>query len=157
MDIKNKIERLNVELEKSINKDIISKLSEVKGLYSAYEISRCAPILESVLDKLLDLLKVLNDVPSTSTMKAILNKENKTGALSGFYEYLISEGKIETTANNYRKALNQVVVAQKLSGIEELENRLIEMINFYDGNDQAAHNAHTAALKQYSKYINRGK
>ena len=153
MCVKVKLEKLNDEIISLNNKELISKVSEIKGLYSAYELSSNTAILQKVVDGLIDAVKLTLTLPINNTQKAIMNKANRYGELAGFYSFLIEQGKKPTTADNYRKAIKQVVEVQGLGGLGELETRLIEMINLYDGNDRAAHNAHTAALKQYSKYL----
>lgn len=153
MEIKNKFITLIKDSYNCNNNEVVSKVAELKGLYSAYEISQNEDILNKIIEGLLDIVDILLKTPANNTQKAILNKNNKIGELSDFFDYLIKNGKKPTTADGYRKAINRVIVKNSLSGIEELNKRIDEMIELYDGNDQASHNTHIAALKQYACYL----
>lgn len=153
MKIENKFITLIKDVYSYNNNEVVAKISELKGLYSAYEISQNEEILNKIIDGLLDIIDVLLKSPANNTQKAISNKNNKIGELSDFFNYLIKNGKKPTTADGYRKAIKRVIVRNSLSGIEELNRRINEMIELYDGNDQASHNIHIAALKRYADYL----
>lgn len=153
MKIKNKIITLIKDVYSYNNNEVVVKVSELKGLYSAYEISQNEEILNKIIEGLLDIIDVLLKTPANNTQKAISNNNNKIGELSDFFDYLIKNGKKPTTADGYRKAVKRVIVRNSLSGIEELNRRIDEMIELYDGNDQASHNTHIAALKRYADYL----
>ena len=153
MKIKDKINTLIKEVYSYNINEVVVKVSELKGLYSAYEISHNEEILNKIIEGLLDIMDVLLKTPANNTQKAISNKNNKIGELSDFFNYLIKNGKKPTTADSYRKAIKRVIVRNSLSGIEELNRRIDEMIELYDGNDQASHNTHIAALKRYADYL----
>ena len=153
MKINDKINALIKDVYSLNDNEVVEKVFELKGLYSAYEISQNEEILSKVIEGLLDIIDVLLKIPANNTQKAISNKNNKIGELSAFFDYLIKNGKKPTTADGYRKAIKRVIVRNSLSGIEELNRRIDEMIELYDGNDQASHNTHLAALKRYADYL----
>lgn len=152
-DIKERLDLLTKSASENGNLSLLEKLSEIKGLYLAYTTVNSIELLEKVVDSLIDSIDILLEKDTNNTKKAINNRYNKEGELAEFYKFLISQGKKATTADVYRKAINQVIKAKDLNGVEELINCLPEVYDWYRENDKAYHNLHAAALKQFSIYI----
>lgn len=154
MEIKNKMEILSQAFSERKRPDLVAKVGAVSGLLTAYEMTQSPDLLLKAAEGLAELAIELATAPTLNAEKAMRNRANREGEFAGFYRWLVAQGKSPTTANSYSKALRQVINAKGLQGgLPELGDRLEEMIAAYDGNDQAAHNAHTAALKQYRKFL----
>lgn len=151
--LKEKIEQVCNQINTSNNKEIISRIGEVKGLYSAYELSKSNEILEKIIELLLDIIQSGVEINSFNTKKALKNKNNNSGELAGYYDFLIKQGKTPTTSDAYRKAINQVMKKRGYSSLEELNGRLDYEIEYYRHNDKKSHNTHIAALMQYKLYL----
>ena len=152
MDLKNKIESL-CDLPTN-DKEVLNKISEIKGLYTAYELAPNEVIFNKIVETLFDVIEIQNKKMISIVQQVNPNSVNVSGELSDFYMYLTNCGKKHNTADNYRKIIMQVVRAKKYAGgIPELDRRIDETIAFYDGNDAASHNVHTAALRAYKKYL----
>ena len=151
--LKEKIEQVCNQINTSNNKEIISRIGEVKGLYSAYELSKSNEILEKIIELLLDIIESGIEINSFNTKKALKNKNNNSGELAGYYDFLIKQGKTPTTSDAYRKAINQVMKKRGYSSLEELNGHLDYEIEYYRHNDKKSHNTHIAALMQYKLYL----
>lgn len=151
--LKEKIEQVCNQINTSNNKEIISRIGEVKGLYSAYELSKSNEILEKIIELLLDIIQSGVEINSFNTKKALKNKNNNSGELAGYYDFLIKQGKTPTTSDAYRKAINQVMKKRGYSSLEELNGHLDYEIEYYRQNDKKSHNTHIAALMQYKLYL----
>lgn len=151
--LKEKIEQVCNQINTSNNKEIISRIGEVKGLYSAYELSKSNEILEKIIELLLDIIQSGVEINSFNTKKALKNKNNNSGELAGYYDFLIKQGKTPTTSDAYRKAINQVMKKRGYSSLEELNGHLDYEIEYYRHNDKKSHNTHIAALMQYKLYL----
>lgn len=151
--LKEKIEQVCSQINTSNNKEIISRIGEVKGLYSAYELSKSNEILEKIIELLLDIIQSGVEINSFNTKKALKNKNNNSGELAGYYDFLIKQGKTPTTSDAYRKAINQVMKKRGYSSLEELNGHLDYEIEYYRHNDKKSHNTHIAALMQYKLYL----
>ena len=154
MDIRKKLEYLAQAVTERKRPDLAAKVGAISGILTAYEMTQAPDLLAKAADGLADIAIELATAPTLNTEKAMRNKANREGEFAGFYQWLVAKGKSPTTANSYSKALRQVIKTQGLQGgLPELGERLDEMIGIYDGHDQAAHNAHTAALKQYRRFL----
>ena len=138
------------------DREIASKLAEIRGLYTAYEVAPNELVLEKILDGLADVIEYQTKNQTTNSRRTVERGVNKSGELSDFYAYLIESGKTHTTADNYRKAVMQAINAMEYSGVEELNAKVDEAIYYYveDGRDLKYHNLHTAALRRYKDFLN---
>ena len=110
-------------------------------------------ILEKIIELLLDIIQSGVEINSFNTKKALKNKNNNSGELAGYYDFLIKQGKTPTTSDAYRKAINQVMKKRGYSSLEELNGHLDYEIEYYRHNDKKSHNTHIAALMQYKLYL----
>ncbi len=156
MNIKEQIDCIHNEILKYRNTEVLSKFGEIKGLYAAYELSNSSVLLEKIIEVLLELIEMTINLPGSdyNTKKAIMNKENKTGELAGFYNYLVEKGKKPTTADCYRKTIMQIMKKFNILTIDEFNRKLVEIIAMYHENDKQNHNRHIAALLRYQEYLN---
>lgn len=157
MNIKERIDYIHNEILKYRNAEVLSKFAEIKGLYAAYELSNNSVLLEKIIEMLLELIEMTINLPSSEyhIKKAIMNKENKTGELAGFYNYLVEKGKKPTTADCYRKTIMQIMRKFNILTIDELNEKLDEIIQMYQESDKQNHNRHIASLLRYKEYLNK--
>lgn len=157
MDLKNKIDSVNNFLQNYKNTELLTKIGEVKGLYAAYEISHSEFLLTKIIELLLELIELstISNLTEVSTKKAILNKENYTGELAGFYSYLVENAKKPTTAECYRKTIGQIMKKYSIITVNEFNSKLDGLIEIYQNNDEKVHNRHIAALLRYKEYLQR--
>ena len=71
MKINDKINALIKDVYSLNDNEVVEKVFELKGLYSAYEISQNEEILSKVIEGLLDIIDVLLKIPANNTQKAV--------------------------------------------------------------------------------------
>lgn len=135
------------------NSRVSSKLSEVRGLYTAYEVAPNDIVLEKILEGLIEVIELQSTTMCSKVEETPRKRVNLTGDLLEFYNYLVDAGKAHTTADNYRKIVIRIV-KDKFKDIADLNNHIKDAIAIYDGNDADYHNMHVAALRQYEKFLN---
>ena len=167
--LKNILIELSNIANRDNNKELLSKIGELKGLLLAYEMVNSVELLEKMIDLLSDLTMISikykhdNITKISNIQKASKNINNREGELSQFYIYLTNEGKKETTADAYRKTINQIIKELNdskeliLNGLEDFEVNIDDVLQIYirkDLNGELKDNGRRiSAIKQYQKFI----
>lgn len=163
------VENLSEIAIKDNNKELLSKLGEIKGILLAYEMINDVELLKKMISLLCDLTMLVhqfnyNNITKISNIKkASNNVKNREGELAQFYIYLTNEGKKETTADAYRKTVNQIIKELNeskeliLNGLEDFEVKIDEILEIYikkDFDGELKDNGRRiSTIKQYKNYL----
>lgn len=163
------LENLSEIAIKDNNNELLSKLGEIKGILLAYEMINDVQLLIKMISLLCDLTMFIhqlnyNNITKISNIKkASNNVKNREGELAQFYIYLTNEGKKETTADSYRKTVNQIIKELNeskeliLNGLEDFEMQIDEILEIYikkDLNRELKDNGRRiSTIKQYKNYL----
>ena len=96
--LKNILIELSNIANRDNNKELLSKIGELKGLLLAYEMVNSVELLEKMIDLLSDLTMISikykhdNITKISNIQKASKNINNREGELSQFYIYLTNDG-----------------------------------------------------------------
>lgn len=144
-------------LEQKATAENASDFGEIKGLYAAYKLAPSTVLLEAILAKCLEV--ILNgSIAGASPAASTPVKPSRTHPASlewewvqGFEHFLLLNGISETSRPVYIRAIKRVIKKYGIIEVAELKNDIDWLIDQYDGCDQAAHNVHLAALRQFKK------
>jgi hypothetical protein len=111
--LKEQIDAVATLVEKAGNVSLSTMMGEIKGLYSAYELSGSSAILEQVAFKLAEIIKILLSantavVASTPATKAAPYKD-LLSLFRYFYTEILKKGK--SGAYNYSTAFKKIIRA----------------------------------------------
>ncbi len=147
-------------LERNASSETAAAYGEIKGLYNAYNIAKSEVLLETIIAKCLAII-INNSLNANSTVASTPLKTNKNHPVTldwewvqGFEHFLLLNGISETTKQVYIRALKRVMKNYSVTDVTSLKNDIDWFIAQYDGRDQAAHNVHLAALRQFKSFVN---
>lgn len=146
-------------LDERATPETAAVFGEIKGLYSAYKLAPSAVLLEAIVVKCLSII-LSNHTASQSFGASTPVKTSRTHPdsmdwewVQGFAHFLLLSGISENTRQVYIRALKRVIKNNQIYDVKVLIDNIDFYINQYDGNDQAAHNVHLAALRQFRSFI----
>ncbi len=153
------IEEMIEKLEKQSSPENAAAIGEIKGLFRAYKLSPSTALLELIVIK---CLTILLDMQATtvSSMVPVSVKACRTHPTSmdwewvqGFDYFLLLNGISENSRQVYIRALKRVMKNHGIANVEELKERISELIDEYAVTDKKAHNVHISALRQFKDFM----
>lgn len=156
------IDEMIETLEKTATPETAAACGEIKGLYGAYKLAPSNLLLEAIIAKCLTI--IINISPganlSVASTPLKINKNHLPSMdwewVQGFEHFLLLNVISETTRQVYIRAIKRVMKNYSVTDVNLLKDNIDWYIDQYDGKDQAAHNVHLAALRQFKKFINDG-
>ena len=160
IDIANmSLEQMVAILDEKSTPETANIFGEIKGLYTAYKLAPSNVLLEAMLAKCLSVI-IHAGADNQSATVATPVKSSRTHPdsmdwewVQGFEHFLSMNGITETSRQVYIRALKRVMKKNNINDVETLIRDIEWLIEEYSGCDQASHNVHISALRQFKAYM----
>ena len=155
MDLQEKLDNLKDKAMNIGDKDLITKVSEIIGLYKAYDLTSYTNLLNEVVGRLLDLSEELIEKNPVLNAKKKYKLSEKNAEFKEFYNYLEDKGKSANTCNSYVRNISRIKRNPifNINTMEEFNAKIDDIIEHYRVSNEINHNAHVSALSQYKMYL----
>ena len=158
MSLKEQIELVEKRIQERGASDLILKIGEIKGLYSACQIAPSNALFEEISIRLTEIILALLDVSAAS---CVVEKKTPYLDLFDMFEIYLSSpegGCKNNTPGAYARAMRRVFERMKeIFGISSPDEITIEMLDEMRGRygeaDKKGHSQHTCAIKRFIEFL----
>lgn len=153
------IEQMINSLDERTNPEMATLFGEIKGLYTAYKLAPSTILLETIVAKCLTaVLQSKMEDRKETTVTPIKSSRTHPSSMDwewvqGFEHFLMLNGISDNSRPIYIRALKRVMKKYNVTDVETLKENITFYINEYNGRDQASHNAHISALRQFRNFM----